>query len=307
MKRLRGMLPCALLAACGGWLLPPPTHAGSAGPCVKSADAILKSCRFGATDEFWLAVARCKNTSTPADVRACRADAKDEQRDGNDECAAQHDARLEVCADLGGGAYEPVIDPMHFVGQVDNQYFPLVPGTTLVYEGMTPEGMEHDEVSVLNDTREILGVTCVVVRDVAQLEGEVIEDTLDFYAQDDAGNVWYFGEESRQFEGGALVAIDGSWQAGRDGALPGIIMQAAPAVDTPPYRQEYAPEEAEDLARVVSLNEAVMVPKGSYVDVLETNDFSPLEPGIVEQKFYAQGVGIVLEIDADGSRLELVP
>jgi hypothetical protein len=150
-------------------------------------------------------------------------------------------------------------------------------------------------------------VTCIVVHDRAELNGVLSEDTLDWYAQDVEGNVWYFGEQSLQYENGKVASIDGSWEAGEDGALPGIIMKAHPAVGDV-YRQEFALGEAEDLARVLSLDASATVPfGGTYDNCLKTEDFSPLEPDHVENKFFAAGVGEILTIDTDtGVREELI-
>src|SRR6185295_711332 len=135
---------------------------------------------------------------------------------------------------------------------------------------------------------------------------QVIEDTLDFYAQDDDGNVWYFGEESKQLDNGALVGIEGSWAAGVDDAQPGIIMEAAPKVGDE-YRQEFAPPDAEDLAKVSSVTATETVPfGGTQTDLLETDEFSPIEPDVVEHKFYASGIGNILTVEENGVRDELV-
>ena len=193
--------------------------------------------------------------------------------------------------------------------KIDNPYLPLVPGTTFRYESVTAQGQKTGEtgvVEVTGETRAIFGVPCVVVRDTATVDGQVVEDTIDWYAQDKAGNVWYFGEESKQYANGFLVAIDGSWRAGVDGALPGIVMEAAPAVGDV-YRQEFAVGEAEDVAKVLALGQAVSVPFGGYTNALQTGDFSAFEPHLIEQKFYAPGVGFVLAIDPEtGGREELV-
>ncbi len=206
-----------------------------------------------------------------------------------------------------GEAYAPRIDPTRFVTIIDNPYLPLTPGTTFVYEGRSDGELEHIEVTVTGETRRILGVECVVVRDTVSVDGEVIEDTYDWYAQDVAGAVWYFGEDSRTYENGELVSTEGSWEAGVDGAQPGIVMLADPQVgDT--YRQEYYAGVAEDMGEVLSLTESVTVPYGSYEDVLQTRDWTPLEPGVVEHKYYARGVGFVLEVMAEGgeARIELI-
>jgi hypothetical protein len=274
-------------------------------PCMKSAQETTRSCQLGASDDYYLALAICRNNASIHDQQACARVAFQDWRDARSECADQNAARIEVCQELGGDAYLPDIHPADFVEGVDNPFFPLVPGTTMVYLSQTPDGLERDEVEVTHDTKVILGVACVTVHDVTTRDGETLEDTLDWYAQDKAGNVWYFGEESKQYEDGDLVSIDGSWKAGRDGAQPGIVMEAHPQVGDF-YRQEFLPKEAEDLGRVAALDGTATVPVGSFTGLLETHDSSPLEPGVVEQKFFASGVGTVLEIDADGIRNELV-
>lgn len=276
-----------------------------AGPCQVSARATAESCELGARDSFWLSVAICANDAAPGQREACLKHARQDASNAIVECQAQNEARLRVCGELGGGAYVPIIDPSNFVNRVDNPYFPLVPGTTFIYLSDTPQGIERDEVVVTHETKSILGVKCTVVRDTLTLNGQLVENTDDWYAQDADGNVWYFGEEAKNYEDGDLVDIAGTWKAGRDGAQPGVIMKAKPAVGDL-YRQEFLPATAEDLARVASLDESVMVPYGSFDHCLSTDDFAPLDAGVIEQKFYAPGTGLVLEIDADGTRVELV-
>lgn len=190
-------------------------------------------------------------------------------------------------------------------GAVDNPYFPLVPGTTRTYRKQTDEGLEEVVVEVLAQTKTILGVECVIVRDTVTLDGERVEDTLDWFAQDDSGNVWYLGEDSKEYEDGVLVGTHGSWEAGVDGAEPGIVMFADPVPGTT-YRQENAPGVAEDMAKVVGEGEAVSVPFGDFAGCLLTLEFTPLEPDVEEEKLYAPGVGLVLEVDEEGGRTELV-
>jgi hypothetical protein len=134
------------------------------------------------------------------------------------------------------GPYAVTIDPDDFVEGVDNPYFPLVPGTTLVYEGETGEGLERIDDTVTHETKVVMGVTCITVHNQARLDGELIEETYDWYAQDVEGNVWYFGEDTTEFEDGVPVSTAGSWEAGVDGALPGIIMPVDPQVGDS-YRQ----------------------------------------------------------------------
>jgi hypothetical protein len=199
--------------------------------------------------------------------------------------------------------YNPSIDPADFVSEIDNPLWPLVPGTLYVYQG----GEETIEVTVTNDTRQVLGVTTIVVHDVVSVGGEIIEDTYDWYAQDSAGNVWYFGEDTKEYEGGQVVSTEGSWEAGVDGAKAGIVMHATQPAIGLPYRQEYYVCEAEDMAEVVSLSESVTVPYGSFDNCLQTREFTRLEPDLNEYKYYAPGVGMVLEVDVNsGARTELV-
>jgi hypothetical protein len=212
----------------------------------------------------------------------------------------------------GGGAsndipYEPVIVPSDFVAGVDNTLFPLHPGTRWVYETVTEGGTERTVIEVTNGTKLVMGVTCVVVRDTVSLDGTVIEDTLDWYAQDVRGNVWYLGEDSKEYEGGEVVGTAGSWEAGVGGARPGIIMLAHPEVGLS-YHQEYLKGEAEDLAQVLSLTATATVPTGSYSSMLQTREWTPLEPDVAEDKYYAAGIGCVLEVGVRGGtdRTELV-
>jgi hypothetical protein len=203
--------------------------------------------------------------------------------------------------------YAPVIDPANFVTVIDNPYFPLKPGTTFVYEGTTEKGDEHNEVLVTFETKEIMGVTCVEVKDTVIVDGVLEEGTLDWYAQDKQGNVWYFGEDSKEYnKDGSVASTAGSWVGGVDGALPGIIMKANPAVgDT--YRQEFDKGNAEDMATVVSLAESATVPYGSYNGLLMTNEWSALDnPPVYENKYYAEGIGFILAKGASTGELKLI-
>ena len=201
--------------------------------------------------------------------------------------------------------YEPDIDPANFVGAITNPFLPFVPGTTFVYEAATPDGAERVEVYVTYETKEILGVTCTVVRDTMTLDGVLAEDTLDWYAQDTDGNVWYFGEDSKIYEDGVVVSTEGSWEAGVHCAKPGIVMEGNPQIGDS-YRQEYSKGIAEDMADVLSLTESVQVPYGSFTNCLKTADYSALEPETpAENKFYAAEVGQVLTLEGD-VRVELV-
>ena len=189
-----------------------------------------------------------------------------------------------------GSPYAVTIDPADFVAAVDNPYWPLFPGTTTIFEG---DG-ERIVVEVTGYAKVIMGVTTTVVRDTAYAKGRVIEDTFDWYAQDRAGNVWYFGEDTTEFKNGKPVSTAGSWEAGVDGALPGIVMLAQPQVGDV-YRNEFYAGEAEDLSKVIELGGTISVPAGAYTETIVTEDWTPLEPTQLENKTYAPGVGQVAE------------
>ena len=203
-------------------------------------------------------------------------------------------------------AYAPHISPADFTTTIDNEYFPLKPGTTFTYRGKTKDATEGDVVTVTSDTKKIMGVECVVVDDRVTEDGKLTEQTYDWYAQDNKGNVWYFGEDSKEYDNGK-VNTEGSWEAGKNGAKPGIIMPANPKVGQS-YRQEYYKGVAEDMARPLKLDGSATVPYGSFDHVLVTYEWTPLEPNVAEQKYYAPGVGNVLEVAVKGppERLELV-
>ena len=204
------------------------------------------------------------------------------------------------------GDYSVTIDPADFVPEIDNDRLPFVPGSTWVYESTGREEVERIEVVVTDEQRIVMGVTTTVVRDTVTVDGELVEDTYDWYAQDQEGNVWYFGEETAEYEDGEIVSTAGAWEAGVDGALPGIAMEADPTVGDS-YRQEYYPGEAEDLAEVVRSGESQEVVFGAFDDLIVIEEWTPLEPDVVEEKSYASGVGVVLETTVQGGsgRIEL--
>jgi hypothetical protein len=204
-------------------------------------------------------------------------------------------------------AYAPNIDPAKFTTKIDNKYFPLKPGTTFVYKGKFHGAPERDEMAVTHDTKRVMGVRCVVASDRVTESGELIEQTYDWYAQDNKGNVWYFGEHVTEYKNGKVTGHEGSWESGVDGAKPGIAMQADPKVGQT-YRQEYSKGVAEDKARVISLKGSANVPYGAFDHVLVTEEFTPLEPGVVERQYYVAGVGDIVEATVKGQpeRIELV-
>lgn len=213
----------------------------------------------------------------------------------------------EPGTDTGDSEYAPVIDPADFVETIDNPYVPYRKGARWVYEGRTDEGVERIDVTVQAETKTVMGVVCTVVRDTVTIDGVLVEDTLDWFAQDKDGNVWYFGEDVKNYENGEVVDTEGAWEAGVDGALPGIIMMAEPTAGTE-YRQEYYAGEAEDMGKVVQLDGRAEVPFGAYENVLVTDDWTPLEPDVLERKYYAKDVGMVLEETLRGGegRIELI-
>lgn len=202
------------------------------------------------------------------------------------------------------GPTQPTFDPSNFLAgaPIDNPFFPLVAGTTFnssatVTDPDTGEtGLQKDKDFVTFKTAQIGGVTARVVRATSILDGVLIEDTLDYYAQDKSGNVWYLGEDTRSFEyddNGKLINTDtsGSFRAGVNGALPGFIMEANPQVGDFYVQEDAAADGAQDQAEVVSLSEQFSTPVGSFTNVLKTRETTPVEPGVVEFKFYAKGIG----------------
>ena len=192
---------------------------------------------------------------------------------------------------------------------VDNTYFPAPQGATWVYESVTDDGTEHIDVAVLDPgdpkgSRNVMGAAATVVRDTVRLNGEVIEDTWDYYAQDADGNVWYLGEDTTEFKNGVVVGHAGAWEWGVDNALPGTIMLATPLVGDA-YRQEYLVGQAEDVAEVVALNVSVSVAAGMFTACVKTREVSVIDRSYEEFKYYCPGIGIVLEEEGD-ERVELI-
>jgi len=203
--------------------------------------------------------------------------------------------------------YSPRIDPADFVSRIDNRYFPLEPGTTFHYRGVQEDGRtpQADDMAVTHQTKEILGVKATVVNDVVSSGGRQIERTFDWYAQDRFGNVWYLGEDTRELQGGGFVKGSDSWEAGVNGAEPGIIMPGDAKPDGS-YRQEYYPGHAEDQARILGSGGALSVPAGSYPQTLLTEETAPrLEPSVAERKYYVAGLGDVKEQTVSGNQEQI--
>jgi hypothetical protein len=207
------------------------------------------------------------------------------------------------------GSERVVLNPADFTPKIDNPYWPMKSGSRWVYRQTDAEGTKQRVVvSVTHRTRKIAnGVTARVVHDVVTQNGRLVEDTYDWYAQDSAGNVWYFGEATKEYENGKPGTTEGSWEAGVDGAQPGVIMPARPKAGLR-YRQEYYRGQAEDKAKIVSRREQAEVPAGHYARVVMTRDVNPLSPKTLEFKFYAPGVGpvLVLSVSGGSEREELV-
>jgi hypothetical protein len=196
-------------------------------------------------------------------------------------------------------AYEPVLDPANFVAVIDNPYFPLPVGRTLVYEGIKDGQSQVDTVTVTDQTKVIEGITARMVSDVSTHDGALLEKTFDFYAQDKQGNVWYLGEDTTAFLANGKTDTSGSWMAGVNDAEPGLIMEANPQIPDA-YRQEFLVGQAEDTAWVVERGGTVTVPYGKLRNTLKTLEATRIEPGSYDLKVYAPGLGIVLEQSLSG-------
>lgn len=201
------------------------------------------------------------------------------------------------------GRYAPKIDPADFVTRIDNRYLPYLPGTAFRYRGVGEDGHtpQRNDVIVTDRTRRVLGVDCTVVRDIVYEGGHQIQRTLDWYAQDRWGNVWYMGENTRDLKHGRWVYAIDSGPAGEKGAYPGIVMPGTPKVGDE-YRQYYWPGHAVDNARVLPATAQVKVPYGTFKHPVVTVETSPLEPGVAARKFSVPGLGVVAERVVRGNR-----
>jgi hypothetical protein len=230
----------------------------------------------------------------------CSPSSNQEERPaGAGEMSAAADSGATPSSDRA--RYEVDVNPGDFVEEIDNPYFPLVPGTVFRLRGVTTEGVENETIKVTDRTKTVMGVRTTVVKDVMRTNDEISELTSDWYAQDREGNVWYFGEDTAEYENGRLLNRHGAWEAGVDGALPGIIMNANPQV-TDSHRQEYYEGEAEDMFWVVSTGGSEKVPFGQFEDVVTTLEWTPLEPNIVVEKRYAPGIGLLSERALSGGK-----
>ncbi len=296
--------------------------------CSAAANASNLACDFAAKDDLFTARAICRD-SPDDDLLACFDDAQQEFDDVLDECGEIFEAQLEVCdvtedaahlPEFGGDFADNFVDPLQIgVSVTPNPWFPLVQGNEWVYEGSFEEDgeviTETITVTVLNETKFVDGVTCLVVQDVVEVDGELVEDTDDWFAQDLDGNVWYCGEEAKDyetFEGDEpplpeLVSDDGSFKAGRDGDKGGVLLPQTPEVGAL-FRQELSIGNAEDVMEILAVDgDETAIAATCNAECLVTRDFSPLEPEANENKYYAPGVGLILEIDvSSGDRVELI-
>jgi hypothetical protein len=318
---LAGSLATLLLACLG------PTDAAAAGKyCSDTADALHRACGYDLRDNYWVEVAICTNETDSADRKACLADAESARSEANDLCDEQLQGRLGACAELGEGRYDPPFEPRFFDKNFarltrPNRYYPLGIGNRWQYwTGTRSVQSETDVVEISSNTKLIDEVTCIVARDlVYEADGTLKEATDDWYAQAKSGDVWYCGEEVKDyevFEGDQpqkpeLVSIDGRFKAGVEGAKPGIIFKANPVVGQT-YLEEFSLANAEDTAQVFSRTyhygeDAELdrfVPRKlaellCHHDCVVTENVSLLEPGIVERKYYAPGIGTFLETNPD--------
>ena len=318
-----GRIAWSLLGPAAALVLAAPDAA--AGPCTDTTAVAFRACLADAQDNFLVAKATCLNLSDAAARASCLADARSSRQDDRTLCHQQQSSRGDLCQALGEDAYDPDFTAANFVNPLDiggkvkaNPYFPLVQGYQWVYQIQTSgqTQTQTDTMIVTAKTKLIEGVTCVVVTDQVAENNVVIEDTQDWYAQDNAGNVWYCGELTltlQTFEGDnpqdpELVDIEGSWKTGREGAKPGIIMEATPKVGDV-YRQEFLLGTAEDAAEVTSTTDSTESAPEAGVscsgDCLVTHEFSSLEPDTSENKFYKPDVGQIVGVEGD-TRTELV-
>jgi hypothetical protein len=212
-------------------------------------------------------------------------------------------ARGSVARTPGDAApYEPVLDPANFVSVIDNPYYPLPVGRVLVYKGVRDGSKQIDTVTVTDQTKVLEGITGTAVSDVAKTPGgKLLEKTTDWYAQDTQGNVWYLGEDTKAYLPNGQVDPSGSWQSEVNDGEPGIIMEGDPQIPDA-YRQEFLLGQAEDTAWITGLGGSLKVPYGTVHNVLTSLEHTTLEPDVVDQKVYAPGLGIVMELALAGGQ-----
>ena len=208
---------------------------------------------------------------------------------------------------LAAEVYDPVINPGDFTTKIDNPYFSMPVGKVMTYEARTEEGLERIVIEITGETRRIMGVETLVHLGREFLNGELVEETKDYIAQDKDGNVWYFGEDVDNYENGELKDHGGAWRAADAGAKPGIWIKANHMVGDS-YRQEYLKGEAEDIAEVVAIGQTVTTGLGTFQNCTKTYDWTPLDPESKEHKYYCPEVGslVLVENVTTGERVELI-
>jgi hypothetical protein len=217
-------------------------------------------------------------------------------------------AKSSAGSQLPTGSEPAKLDPADFTTEIDNAYWPMSPGSRWVYREVENGDVQRVTVTVTDRTRTIDGIEARVVHDlVTTMDGDKVEDTFDWYAQDKDGNLWYLGEDTKEYEDGKVVSTEGSWEHGVDGAEAGIIVAAEPKQGLT-YREEYYRGQAEDAAEVLDVGAKVQVPYGRFTGAMITRNYSGIEPNVEELKFYAKGVGPVLELLVSGGagRTELL-
>lgn len=301
-------------------LLVTAASASAAGRCTDTARSLFRACGFEALDDLWVASAICINLSEQPERAQCYQDAMLERREKDRLCRQQLSTRLAACGVLGEERYDPDFDAELFDDDFEhlahpNAYFPLTIGNSWQFRS----GNETNTLEVLNHTKLIDDVPCIVVRDQVFRDGKLHEDTDDWYAQALNGDVWYCGEEVKNYDtftGDApelpeLVTVDGSFKAGRDGDKPGIISLASPRPGDA-YLEEFSLGNAEDVTEVLSVDYSFgedpeldeLVPRAladhlCHGDCVVTKNYSLLEPGLFARKYYARGIGVFLEVESE--------
>lgn len=302
--------------------------AAQATGCSASARAASIACHFSAKDDLFAARAICMDDPSE-DLPGCLESSREEYDEVLGECADIFEAQLEVCdltddaahvPDFGPEFADNFVDPMTIGAGVEpNPWFPLKQGNEWIYEGTFEEDgelvTETITVTVLDETKFIDGITCLVVRDTVVVDDELVEDTDDWFAQDLDGNVWYCGEEVKDYEWfdgdepplPELVSDDGAFKAGRDGDKGGILLPMTPNPGDV-FRQELSIGNAEDVVEILQTDGDETAAAASCNGAcLVTRDFSLLDPGSEENKYYAPGIGLILEVDVEsGDRVELI-
>ena len=315
-----------VLALAGAMLVASPAAAKGKSPniCSKTARLQLHACHAEVKDDYFTNLAACINE--PDEYAACKEEAQEGREETKEECAAQYEARRDFCSEFGEGAYSPDLDPASFQDPrnptTTNSHFPLAVGNHWVYE----EDGEQIDITILDATKRVAGIDCIVYRDIVTDEGRLVEDTDDWFGIRDNGDIVYCGEEVKDYEyfdgddpeAPELTAIDGRFKVGVDLAKSGIAFLGNPVPGTV-YRQEWDPGNAEDVSKVLSnsygygvdpvLDEFVPQALAELLcaanDCVVIEDRSTLDPGAFERKYYANGIGKFLEVKPDEG--EFVP